>query len=177
MGGGIATKRLAKTFQSEMSPSNAAAPAAPPLPAPAAETNRNAPDEIGQRKLIRNAHADLEVVSFQDTVEKITAFAREAHGYVATSDSRKQENGKLRGDVVVKVLPDALDHFLEQLRGLGELKNQTIGTEDVSKHYFDTTARLDNARVMEQRLVEMLKKNTGKAVRSLAGRERTGPRS
>jgi hypothetical protein len=118
--------------------------------------------EGAKRKLIRNARTDLEVLSFQDTVEKITALAREAHGYLATSGSRKQENGKLRGEVVVKVLPDALDHFLEQLRGLGELKNQTIGTEDVSKQYFDTTARLDNARVMEQRLVEMLKKNTGK---------------
>lgn len=138
--------------------SYAAAPAAPPV----AETDQSGPNEATQRKLIRNARTDLEVLSFQDTVEKITALAREAHGYLATSGSHKQENGKLRGEVVVKVLPDALDHFLEELRGLGELKNQTIGTEDVSKQYFDTTARLDNARGMEQRLVEMVKKNTGK---------------
>jgi hypothetical protein len=127
-----------------------------------AQSQTQAEPAISQRKLIRNARTDLEVLSFQDTVEKITALAREGRGYLATSGSQKQENGKLRGQVVAKVLPDALDHFLEQLRGLGDLKNQTIGTEDVSKQYFDTTARLDNARVMEQRLVEMLKKNTGK---------------
>jgi anti-sigma factor RsiW len=138
-----------------------AAPAAPPTSSAEADT-RAVPNELGQRKLIRNARTDLEVLSFQDTVEKITALAREAHGYLATSGSRKQENGKLRGEVVVKVLPDALDHFLEQLRGLGDLKNQNISTEDVSKQYFDIKARLDNSRVMEQRLVEMLKKNTGK---------------
>ena len=95
-------------------------------------------------------------------MQKITAFAKEEHGYVATTDSQKQANGKLRGQVVVKVLPENLDRFLQKIRGLGELKNQTLGTEDVTKAYFDTDARLKNARVMEQRLIEMLKTKTGK---------------
>jgi hypothetical protein len=68
----------------------------------------------------------------------------------------------LRGQVVVKVLPENLDRFLQKVRGLGELKNQTLGTEDVTKAYFDTDARLKNAHVMEQRLIDMLKTKTGK---------------
>jgi hypothetical protein len=118
--------------------------------------------ELANRKLIRNANVELEIVSFDDAVQKITAFAKEEHGYVATTDSQKQANGKLRGQVVVKVLPENLDRFLQKIRGLGELKNQTLGTEDVSKAYFDTDARLKNARVMEQRLIDMLKTKTGK---------------
>jgi Domain of unknown function (DUF4349) len=114
------------------------------------------------RKLIRNAKLELEVVSFDDGVAKISAFANEERGYIATSGSQKQANGKLRGEVVLKVLPENLDRFLQKLRGLGELKNQTIGTEDVTKAYFDTDARLKNARVMEQRLIDMLKAKTGK---------------
>ena len=114
------------------------------------------------RKLIRNASVELEIVSFDDAVRKITAFASEERGYVATTDSQKQANGKLRGNVVVKVLPENLDRFLQKLRGLGELKNQTLGTEDVTKAYFDTDARLKNAHVMEQRLVDMLNTKTGK---------------
>jgi Domain of unknown function (DUF4349) len=112
------------------------------------------------RKLIRNAQVELEIVSFDDAVQKITAFANEDRGYVATTSSQKQANGKLKGEIVVKVLPENLDRFLQKLRGLGELKNQTLGTEDVTKAYFDTDARLKNARVMEQRLVEMLKKKS-----------------
>src|SRR5207248_525738 len=73
-----------------------------------------------------------------------------------------QVHGKLRGRVVVKGLPENLDRFLQKLRGLGELKNQTLGTEDVTKAYFDTDARLKNARVMEQRLIDMLKTKTSK---------------
>jgi anti-sigma factor RsiW len=118
--------------------------------------------ELANRKLIRNATVQLEIVSFDDALQKITAFANEERGYVATTSSEKQANGKLRGEVVVKVLPENLDHFLQKLRGLGELKNQTLGTEDVTKTYFDTDARLKNARVMEQRLIDMLKTKTGK---------------
>jgi len=109
------------------------------------------------RKLVRNATAELEVVSFDESVQKITAFAAEDKGYVSTTSSEKQANGKLRGEIVVKVLPDNLDRFLGKLRGIGELKNQALTTEDVTKAYFDTESRLKNARLMEQRLIEILK--------------------
>jgi hypothetical protein len=117
---------------------------------------------LANRKLIRNATVDLEIVSFDTAVQKITALANEERGYVVTTSSEKQENGKLQGEVVVKVLPENLDRFLQKIHGLGELKNQTLGTEDVTKAYFDTEARLKNAHVMESRLVDMLKTKTGK---------------
>jgi Domain of unknown function (DUF4349)/Putative zinc-finger len=114
------------------------------------------------RKLIRNAAVELEIISFDDAIQMITALVNEERGYVATSSSEKQANGKLRGWVVVKVLPENLDRFLQKIRGVGELKNQTLGTEDITKAYFDTDARLKNAHVMEQRLIDMLKTKTGK---------------
>ena len=119
-----------------------------------------APDS--NRKLVRNAQVELEVIAFDDAVQKITALVAEQRGYVATSSSEKQANGKLRGEVVVKVLPETLDAFLLKLRGLGELKNQTLGTEDVTKQYFDTDSRLKNARVMETRLIDILKTKSNK---------------
>jgi Domain of unknown function (DUF4349)/Putative zinc-finger len=152
----------AKTAQAEMaareSTSDTEAISSTTEPVPA-ETPASA---LANRKLIRNGNVELEIVSFDDALQKITAFANEERGYVATSDSQKQANGKLRGQVVVKVLPENLDRFLQKIRGLGELKNQTLGTEDVTKAYFDTDARLKNARVMEQRLIDMLKTKTGK---------------
>jgi Domain of unknown function (DUF4349)/Putative zinc-finger len=133
-----------------------------PIKAAAASPAKTPAPEVANRKLIRNANVELEIVSFDDAVQKITALANEERGYVATTSSEKQANGKLRGQVVVKVLPEDLDRFLQKVRGLGELKNQTFGTEDVTKAYFDTDARLKNAHVMEQRLIEMLKTKTGK---------------
>ncbi|MEY2576567.1 MAG: hypothetical protein QOF80_2054 [Verrucomicrobiota bacterium] len=124
------------------------------------EERPTSPSAVGptaNRKLIRNATAELEVASFDESIQKITAFATEEKGYVATTSSEKQANGKLRGEIVVKVLPDNLDRFLGKLRGIGDLKNQALTTEDVTKAYFDTESRLKNARLMEQRLIEILK--------------------
>jgi hypothetical protein len=122
-----------------------------------AEPTPGANNPTANRKLIRNATAELEVASFDESVQKITVFAAEEKGYVSTTSSEKQANGKLRGEIVVKVLPDNLDRFLGKLRGIGELKNQALTTEDVTKAYFDTESRLKNARLMEQRLIEILK--------------------
>jgi hypothetical protein len=136
------------------------------IPTAAEETAQASVQEpapaLANRKLIRNATVELEIVSFNNAVQKITVLANEEHGYVATTDSEKQANGKLRGQVIVKVLPENLDRFLQKIRSLGELKNQTLGSEDVTKAYFDTDARLKNAHVMEQRLIDMLKTKTGK---------------
>ena len=122
--------------------------------APAAPTD--------SRKLIRNAQLDLQVVNYEEAVQRLTTFATEEHGYVATQNSAKSPNGKLQGTVVIKVLPESLDRFLQKARTLGELKNQTLGTEDVTKTYFDTDARLRNAKRMEERLLQMLQTKTGK---------------
>jgi hypothetical protein len=104
----------------------------------------------------------VEILKFDEAVQQITALAAEERGYIATSSSHKQANGKLRGVLVVKVVPENLDRFLQRLRGLGEVKNQTLGTEDVTKQYFDTDSRLNSARTMEQRLLEILRTKAGK---------------
>lgn len=129
--------------------------AAPSTPAATA-----APD-VG-RKLIRNAELELEVKSYQAAVDQIGALTKAAGGYVDTSNSQRGGNGKLQGTVVVKVLPQNLDDFLLKLRDLGEVQNQSVSTEDVTKAYFDTQARLDNSRRMETQLQELLKHEPSK---------------
>src|SRR5438876_5608287 len=152
-----------KAAQGETTESEAfaATPESPTNAEEAGKTRGESPaPALANRKLIRNAIVELEILSFDNAVQKITAVANEEHGYVATTSSEKQANGKLKGQVVVKVLPENLDRFLQKIRALGELKNQTLGTEDVTKAYFDTESRLKNARVMEQRLIDMLKKKS-----------------
>lgn len=150
----IASTKTKKAETTEEKPPATESESAPFV---SAEATPSAVGPTANRKLIRNATAELEVTSFDESIQKITAFASEEKGYVATTSSEKQANGKLRGEIVVKVLPDNLDRFLGKLRGIGELKNQALTTEDVTKAYFDMESRLKNARLMEQRLIEILK--------------------
>ena len=125
-----------------------------PMPAPVTPAD--------SRKLIRNAQLDLQVMNYEAAIQRLTTLATEARGFVATQSSAKLPNGKLQGTVVVKVVPENLESFLQKARTLGELKNQTLGTQDVTKAYLDTDARMRNAQRMEARLLEMLEKKTGK---------------
>jgi anti-sigma factor RsiW/glycine cleavage system regulatory protein len=140
------------------------------LPAPdstsAAKPAETAPPD--SRKLIRNAQLDLEVKSFQAAFDLITALTKSAGGYVDTSNSERGGNGKLQGTIVVKVLPENLDGFLLKLRDLGEVKNQSVSTDDVTKDYFDTQARLVNSQKMEEQLQDLLKRENGKVSDLLA---------
>jgi uncharacterized protein DUF4349 len=130
---------------------------APPLAPLASGTNPAEAPLHANGKRSRNGNGELEKVSFDDAVQKIAAFANEEHGYVATTNSEEPANGELCGQVVVKVLPENLDGFLEKVRGLGELSRQTLGAEKVIETYSDTDAWLRTGRVMEQGLIDMLK--------------------
>ncbi len=131
-----------------------------PVPEEVGPNPTVAPSTNNNRKLIRNASVDLEIDNFEEAAGKITAYAQADGGYVATTSSEKQENGKLKGEIVVKVLPQNLDVFLQKLHGLGDLKNQTLGTDDVTKQYYDSEARLKTAQAMEERLLDLLKKKS-----------------
>lgn len=126
------------------------------------------------RKLIRNASVDLEVTNYGEAVRAIEAIARSNSGYLATQSSTKLANGKNAGTIIIKVLPERLDYCLQELRGLGDLKNQSISTRDVTKEYFDTDARLRNARKMEDRLIELLETVKGKVSELLAVEKELG---
>lgn len=118
-------------------------------------------DEI-QRKLIRNAVIGLEVKSYAAAVRDLTRLAQDEKGFVATQNDRTQANGRTAGQIVIKLPPDRLDGFVLRLRELGTIRNQVLKTDDVTKAYFDTEARLRNARKTEDRLLELMAKKTDK---------------
>jgi anti-sigma factor RsiW len=126
------------------------------------ESAAGKPAAAPTRKLVRNASLNLEVKNFQATVDALTAMVNAGGGYVDSSNSQLGGNGKRQGTVVVKVLPEKLDAFLLKLRDLGEIKNQSVSTEDVTKAYVDTQARLDNSRRMEAQLQALLARDNGK---------------
>jgi autotransporter-associated beta strand protein len=136
-----------------------------PNPVLASKVTAAAPDT---RKLIRNAQLELEVKSYQSAIDQVSALTKSAGGYVDTSSSQRGGNGKLQGTVVVKILPENLDAFLLKLRDLGQVQNQSVSTDDVTKEYFDTQARLANSQKMEVQLQELLKRENGKVSDLLA---------
>lgn len=126
----------------------------PPEPAPAA------------RKIIRTGEIEFEIDSFDNAVAGVTKLISAIPGaFVATVNSDKLPNGKVKGSVLVRMPPEHLDKFLLDLRKdfakIGELKNQRVGSQDVTKQYYDLESRMRAARTMEERLIDIIKKGKG----------------
>ncbi len=127
-----------------------------PAPSPALTAEKAAP-----RFIIRNGEMEFEVDSFDSAYVQISKIAAEESGLIATTNSEKLANGKVRGSITLRVPPEHLDVLVLKLRALGELKNQRITSQDVSKLYTDTESELRAGRAMEVRLLEMIKTGKG----------------
>jgi hypothetical protein len=137
----------------------AAASPSPAAKAPTAPAQEEMPRS--SRKLIRSGEMEFEIDSFDSSVTTLTKIAVEEQGFIATVNSEKLQNGKVRGVVVVRVPPEHLDTLLLKLRALGDLKSQRIGSEDVTKTYLDLESRLRAAKTMEERLLAIIKDGKG----------------
>jgi len=54
------------------------------------------------------------------------------------------------------------DEVVAGLRPMGRLESVNVNAQDVGEEYVDVTARIDNARRLEQRLIGLLATRTGK---------------
>jgi hypothetical protein len=136
----------------------------PETPAqPKVEPKEPPPEKTG-RMIIRTGEMEFETDSFKDSVLKITKLVKSKGGFVATVNSDKLPNGKMRGNIVVRMPPGSLDDFLIELPDIlpkNVLKNQRIGSQDVGKQYSDIESRLRAARAIEERLIQIIKTGKG----------------
>ena len=168
---------VAKTQDLAPAVFNAPGPAAPPDPFQAGPKPANpvqtnpAP---GARKIIRNGTMSIEVDRFDDALMRITKLVVEQGGFIATTDSDKLPNGKMKGTLTLRVPPEHLDALVLTLRGIGDLKSQKIGAEDVTRHYTDLESGLRAARAMEERLLDIIKTGKGQIKDLLAAEKELG---
>jgi hypothetical protein len=129
--------------------------------------------------IIRTGEIEFEIDSFDSAVATVTLLVNKLPGaFVATVNSEKLPNGKVRGSMVVRTPPEHLDTLVLDLRKelgkTGELKGQRIGSQDITKQYTDTESRLKAARAMEARLLDIIKTGKGEIKDLLAAEKELG---
>jgi hypothetical protein len=171
--GGEQLARQAPTRQVEAYPAQQITFPAPADAAPAAEPA--APRKV----VIRSGEMEFEVESFDSAVATVTKLVTGTPGaYVATVNSDKLPNGRVKGAIALRVPPEHLDSLVLDLRKElgkgGELKGQKIGSQDISKQYTDLESRLRAARTMEARLLQMIKEGKGEIKQLLEAEKELG---
>ena len=168
-------KPAAPKPEAPVNPTNAVV-VAPPTPGQPEKPAAPAAPDPARRVILRSGEIEFEVEAFDPAVAAVTRLvAAIPGGFVATVNSDKLANGKVKGAVTVRVPPEHLDGLVLDLRKelgkAGELKGQKIGSTDVTKQYTDLESRLRAARTMEQRLLQVIKEGKGE-IKALIEAER-----
>lgn len=112
--------------------------------------------------VIRTASLQIIAKEFSGVRAAVEAIVAESSGFIdqmtITGDTRTART--LRG--TLRVPGDRLPGALARLRQLGQIVEDTQGSEDVTDQIVDLDARLASARATEQRLIELIRNRTGK---------------
>jgi hypothetical protein len=116
--------------------------------------------------VIRTGEIEFEVDSFDSSAATVTKLVAGIKGaFVATTNSEKLTNGKMKGSITVRVPPEQLDGLLLDLKREvskgGELRGSRIGSQDITKQYTDLESRLKAAKVMQERFLQIIKEAKG----------------
>lgn len=135
-----------------------------PLPAGRAATAQPG----AQRHIIYRAEVDLVVEQFDPLPEQIETAVRQHDGFVSASSLTGSPGRPRSGRWTVRVPVDRFHEFLAAVRLLGEARNVTATSDDVTAEFYDIEARIRNKQQEEQRLLELLADATGKLEEVLA---------
>ena len=112
--------------------------------------------------VIRTAGVSIEVDSLEPALAHVRALAAEHGGYVANTDIATGKNQLRNATLELKIPAARFDAALTGLSPIGKLESVSIEAEDVGEQFVDVTARMENARRLERRLIDLLATRTGK---------------
>jgi hypothetical protein len=118
--------------------------------------------------LIRTGTAVVQVDSLERAIAAVQELARRFGGYVANTNLSVGDNQVRRADLELKLPAARFDEATNAVRPLGKVEGLTITTEDVGEEFVDMSARMNNARRLEERLIDLLARRTGKLEDMLA---------
>jgi hypothetical protein len=120
------------------------------------------------RKIIYDARIEMVVDSLSGTEQAISALVNEHDGFLAESNQSSTTASQRRGTWRVRVPVEQFDAFVTAVARLGEVRENHVGSQDVTEEYIDLEARIRNKREEEKRLIKHLADSTGKLEEILA---------
>ncbi len=131
-------------------------PGAPGAPAAATDT------AAVPAMIIRTGNATVQVDSLEPAVARVRQLAQRVGGYVANTSQQGGERETRQATLELKIPARRFDEALGGLKPLGEVESVSVSTQDVGEEFVDVSARVANARRLEERLLGLLENRTGK---------------
>jgi len=119
------------------------------------------PDAISNM-VIRTATASVEVDSLEPAIAQVKDLAIRLGGYVANSGIEAGRKRLRQASMEVKIPAGRFDDVVAGLTPIGRLETINVNAQDVGEEYVDVTARMENARRLERRFIELLATRAGR---------------
>ncbi len=120
-------------------------------------SQKQAPRQASQRKLIKNGTLSFETNDIEKTRKEIEKLYQEFNGYMA-SENHFNYGERLQHEQEIRIPSQNFDPFIQKLEQLGtKIENKHISTQDVTEEFIDVEARLKTKKDLEARYLDLLK--------------------
>jgi hypothetical protein len=118
--------------------------------------------DIAPSMVIRNGQASVEVEKLDPAIVKLRQLATQLGGYVANSSMMGGRDQVPSAMLELKIPAQRFDQAINGLSTLGKVESVNATAEDVGEEFVDVTARVNNAKRLEERLIDLLANRTGR---------------
>ncbi|MDP9200361.1 MAG: DUF4349 domain-containing protein [Gemmatimonadota bacterium] len=112
--------------------------------------------------VIRTGQAFIEVEKVDDGVIKVRQLAAQVGGYITNSSISGGRDQIRQATLELKIPASNYERAVGSLSTIGKVETVTSTAQDVGEEFVDVTARVTNARRLEERLISLLANRTGK---------------
>jgi len=112
--------------------------------------------------VIRNGQAFIEVDKVDPAILKIRQLAAQVGGYITNSSISGGHDQIRQATLELKLPAPKYDEAVGSLSTIGKVETVNSTAQDVGEEFVDVTARVKNARRLEERLITLLETRTGK---------------
>ncbi len=110
-----------------------------------------------EEKVIRTAYVTIMSGKVNESYDKTLSLVKKYKGMIVNSSTSKYEESE-EAIIEIKIPPKHFLTLLDELKTIGKVESKNISEEDVTEEYYDIEARLNNARKVQERFFDLLKK-------------------
>jgi hypothetical protein len=134
----------------------------PTNPGADALQNVNAATSVAPTMIIRTGQAFIEVEKVDPAILRIRQLAAQVGGYIANSSISGGRDQIRQATLEIKIPASKYDQAVGDLSTIGKVETVNSTAEDVGEEFVDVTARVTNARRLEERIIALLSTRTAK---------------
>ena len=131
-------------------------------PSSGVDLGTSASGQVIPSMVIRNGQAAVEVEKLDPAILKLRQLATQLGGYVANSSMIGGRDQVPSAMLELKIPAERFDQAINGLGTLGKVESVNATAEDVGEEFVDVTARVNNAKRLEERLIDLLANRTGR---------------